>query len=169
LTVDWNRQNYAGDDPEKHPAVEALRDNLPNAVTEVGNFRGEVWVYVDPERCIDVLTFLHDDKSLQFDFLSDLTATHWPDRKENQFDIVYQLYSIPNRQRFRVKTSVSDDVGVQTATSVWLGADWLEREVYDMFGVPFQDHPDQRRILNPEGFEGHPLRKDFPVKGKVRW
>lgn len=169
MTIDWKRQHYPGDDPEKHPAVQALRDNFPKDIIEVGAFRGEVWVVVSPARCREILLYLRDESSLSFEFLSDLTAVHWPNRPDAYFDVVYQLYSLENRIRFRVKIKVQDDGEIDSAVPVWAGADWLEREVYDLFGIRFAGHPDLRRILNPEGFVGHPLRKDFPVGGRVKW
>lgn len=169
MTVNWNRQNYKGEDPEKHPAVTALRGEFASAVQEVGSSCGEVWVVVLPSDAIGVLTFFRDDPGLHFDFLSDLTAVHWPKRQGAEFDIVYQLYSISHHQRFRVKVKLAEDESTPTATGIWKTADWLEREVYDMFGIRFEGHPDPRRILNPDGFEGYPLRKEFPLLGRVRW
>lgn len=169
MTVNWNRQNFSGDDPEKHPVVEALRRAHGPAVLKVETSCGEVWAIVSPENAIEVLTFLRDEPEFRFDFLSDITAIHWPDREGAEFDIVYQLYSIDNCMRFRVKVPLPEGGKAATAFSVWRSADWLEREVYDMFGVQFEGHPDPRRILNPDGFEGHPLRKEFPVGGRVRW
>ncbi|MDF1535992.1 MAG: NADH-quinone oxidoreductase subunit C [bacterium] len=169
MTVNWNRQNFSGDDPEKHPVVEALRRVYGPAVLEIGTSCGEVWAVVPPDRAIELLTFLRDDPELRFDFLSDVTAVHWPEREGFEFDLVYQLYSIGHRMRFRVKVSLPEGGSAATVCKVWRAADWLEREVYDMFGIRFEGHPDQRRILNPDGFEGHPLRKEFPVGGRVRW
>jgi NADH-quinone oxidoreductase subunit C len=169
LTVNWNRQNFQGDDPQRHPAVEALRRNLATAVQEVKHSCGEVWVVVSPSEAIGALTLLRDDPTLQFDFLSDLTAVHWPKREGAEFELVYQLYSISHRQRFRVKVPLADGQKAATVYGIWQVADWLEREIYDMFGIHFEGHPDQRRILNPDAFEGHPLRKEFPLQGRVRW
>jgi NADH-quinone oxidoreductase subunit C len=169
LTVDWNRQNWAGDDVEKHPAVLGIKSTFPGSVLDVTVSRGEVSVIVKPERCVDVLGYLRDSDTLSYNFLSDLTAVHWPGRSETVFDVVYQLYSIANRMRLRVKAPLAEGQSIPTATSVWSGADWLEREVFDMFGIVFDGHPDQRRIINPDGFDGHPLRKDFPLAGKVKW
>jgi len=169
LTVNWNRQNFTGDDPEKHPAILALRRDLASAVLEVESCRGEIWVVISPAEAIAVLTLLRDDPALGFDFLSDLTAVHWPQRQGAEFDIVYQLYSISHKTRFRVKVRLAEGQSVPTASGVWKTADWLEREVYDMFGIRFEGHPDPRRILNPDDFEGYPLRKEFPLQGRVRW
>ena len=169
MTINWNRQNFSGDDPEQHPAVVALRKNHGSALIEIGSSCGEVWAVVSPEYAIEVLTALRDDPGLAFDFLTDVTAVHWPERKGAEFSLVYQLYSLGNKMRFRVKIPLAEDQGAETVVGLWTTAQWLEREVYDMFGIRFAGHPDQRRIINPEGFEGHPLRKEFPLKGRVRW
>ena len=169
MTVNWNRQNFSGDDPEKHPAIETLRRDHSSAILEIGSCSGEVWAVVSPGDAVAVLTLLRDDPSLRYDFLSDLTAVHWPDRQGAEFDVVYQLYSIANRKRFRVKVRLADGESTPTASTIWGAADWLEREVYDMFGIRFDGHQDLRRILNPDHFEGNPLRKEFPLQGRVRW
>jgi len=169
LTVNWNRQNFSGEDPEQHPAVAALRKNPATPVKEVAIFRGEVTAVISPEHSIEALTLLRDDPALAFDLLADVTAVHWPERKGAEFDVVYQLYSHGTRMRIRVKVPLADGQEVRSAVPLWATADWLEREVYDMFGIPFAGHPDQRRIVNPPNFEGHPLRKEFPVQGRVRW
>ncbi len=169
MSVNWSRQNFSGDDPESHPAVTALRGRFPSAVEEVTVSSGEVSVAVPAAEAIGVLTFLRDEPELRFDFLSDLTAVHWPDRQGAEFEVVYQLYSISHRVRLRVKVRLPEGGEAPSAYGVWQAADWLEREVYDMFGIRFAGHPDQRRILNPDHFEGYPLRKEFPLQGRVRW
>lgn len=169
MTVNWNRQNFAGDDPEKHTAVAELRRDHGSAILEVGSSSGEVWAVIPPADAVAVLTFLKDDPALLYDFLSDLTAVHWPDRSGAEFDIVYQLYSIAHRSRFRVKVRLAEGESISTVSNIWRTAGWLEREVYDMFGIRFDGHQDLRRILNPDHFEGHPLRKEFPLLGRVRW
>lgn len=169
MTVNWNRQNFGDENPEKHPAVVALRRDFGDAVREAAGSNGEVWAVISADRAMEALGMLRSDPELAFDFLSDLTAVHWPRRKGSEFELVYQLYSIRNRSRFRVKVPLSDGQEAVSACGLWQGADWLEREVYDMFGIRFAGHPDQRRILNPDGFDGHPLRKEFPRQGRVRW
>lgn len=169
MTIDWNRQNFSGEDPEQHPAVLALKGGFESALIEIGSSSGEVWAVVKPEQAAEVLTMLRDEAGLAFDYLSDVTAVHWPGRTNAEFDVVYQLYSMGNKMRFRVKVPLGQDQEARSVVNIWATAEWLEREVYDMFGIRFAGHPDQRRILNPEGFEGHPLRKEFPVKGRVRW
>jgi NADH-quinone oxidoreductase subunit C len=169
VTVNWNRQNFTAGEPEKHPAVQAIRRSFPSAILEVDSSCDEVWIVISPIQLIEVLTFLRDEQAIQYDFLSDVTAIHWPHREGAEFEVVYQLYSIPNRMRFRVKVNLAEGEEIKSSCSVWRAADWLEREVYDMFGIHFIDHPDPRRILNPDAFEGYPLRKDFPLAGRVRW
>ena len=169
MTDNLNRQGFTGGEPEKHPAVAAIRNDFPSAIIEVENSCGQVWVTVLPSNSVEILLFLRNNKELEFDFLSDLTAVHWPGRRGAEFEIVYQLYSTSKHLRFRLKVRLEEGQDVETASKLWQTADWLEREVYDMFGISFEGHPDQRRILNPDGFEGHPLRKEFPLQGRVRW
>ncbi len=168
MSVDWSRQNFSGDDLEEHPAIVGLRENFADSVVGSGSFRGEVWAVVRSDKCRELLHHLAVEPALSYNFLSDLTAVHFPNEDE-PFELVYQLYSIPNVSRFRVKTSVAEGQEADSVVSIWRAADWMEREVYDNFGVVFSGHPDMRRILNPEGFVGHPLRKDFPTAGRVKW
>jgi NADH-quinone oxidoreductase subunit C len=148
-------------------AAERLAESCPGAVLEKVEFRGETTLLVAFDQLGEVLAFLRDDPSLQFDFLTDVTAVHWPARPE-PFDIVYQLYSFPRNVRLRVKARLGADAGtgsrVPSVVSLWPAAGWLERECFDMFGIVFDDHPDLRRILMPEDFDGYPLRKEFPLK-----
>jgi NADH-quinone oxidoreductase subunit C len=109
---------------------------------------------------LDVLLELRDAE--QFDYLVDLTAVHYPERGL-AFDVVYVLYSFPRNERIRVKTQLADGEAVPTAVSIWSTANWLERECYDMFGIGFEGHPDLKRILLPDGWQGHPLRKDYGI------
>jgi NADH-quinone oxidoreductase subunit C len=169
LTVNWNRQNFSGDNLEQHSAIAALRREHGPALQEVDSSCGEVWAVTGPTEALDVLNFLRADPGLKYDFLSDLTAVHWPDRHGAEFDVVYQLYSIDKKSRFRVKVRLAEGQSTPSVSSIWKTADWLEREVYDMFGIVFDGHPDPRRIINPDDFEGHPLRKEFPLQGRVRW
>jgi len=169
LTVNLNRQGFTEGEAEKHPAVTTIKRDFPSSLLEVVSSCGQVWVAVTPTNVIEILTSLKNDPELEFDFLSDLTAVHWPGRRGAEFEIVYQLYSTSKHLRFRLKVQLEEGQEVETASNVWQTADWLEREVYDMFGIRFEGHPDQRRILNPDGFEGHPLRKEFPLQGRVRW
>ena len=134
------------------------------AIVAVSHWVGDWTVIVDPAAILDVLAWLRDAPEARFDFLSDLTATDWLPR-EPRFDVVYCLYSTSRRQRARVKARVADGVPIASATRVWPAANWFEREVFDLFGVPFAGHPDPRRILMPEDWQGHPQRKDYPLEG----
>ena len=140
----------------------ALRDQFGDAVLETHAFRGDETVAVAAERIADVLRFCRRD--LRFDFLTDLCGVHYPER-EYAFEIVYHLYSFPANRRLRVKARIFRGTTCPTAVEVYPAADWLERETWDMLGIRFQGHPDLRRILMPEEFEGHPLRRDFPLTG----
>ena len=127
---------------------------------------GELTLVGDPARIVETLTFLRDDPDCGFVCFTDITAADYP-RREKRFDIVYQLLSPRKNARVRVKLATDEATPVPTAIPVFPAADWYEREIYDLFGVLFDDHPDLRRILTDYGFEGHPLRKDFPMTGFV--
>ncbi len=127
---------------------------------------GELTVEVEAGDIIDTLTFLRDDVQCQFISLIDISGVDYPSR-ERRFDVVYHLLSPRQNVRIRIKVATDEDTPVPSATLVYLGADWYERETYDLYGVLFSGHPDLRRILTDYGFEGHPLRKDFPLTGFV--
>lgn len=120
-------------------------------------------VYLKKEILLAVLSFLKNETGLEYDFLSDITATD--ETVEPRFEIVYQLFSTTRHERLRIKVRLRDGEEIPTATSVWPAANWLEREVWDLFGVRFTGHPDLRRILMDYRWQGHPLRKDYPLKG----
>ena len=149
----------------KHLALQKLQDWDKQALAEVIEFRGETTVVVPANQLLQTAEFLASEPSLRFTFLEDLTAVdRFP--LEPRFELNYQLLSIEKALRLRVKVKLPGaDPAVQTVTSVWPTANWQEREVFDLFGVRFQGHPDLRRILMPEGWEGNPLRKDYPVEG----
>lgn len=149
---------------EDNLTIKKLREKFPDHTLEAGEFRGQVYLTVRKEGIIDVLRFLRDDHELGYDFLTDLTAVDNLG-KEPRFEVVYNLYSIRNKHRFRVKVPVEDDESMPSCVEVWKGANWHERECYDMFGINFQGHPDLRRILMPDDYPWHPLRKDFPLRG----
>ena len=150
-------------DAANHPLVKKLRDKFDGAVIEASEFLGQLSIRIEPARIVEVCDALRRDADTPFNYLSDLTCVHYPDRKEAPFEVVYNLYSIPANERVRLKVGVDGD-GVASVTGVWPAADWPEREVYDLFGVRFRDHPDLRRILLPPDWEGHPLRKDYPLE-----
>ena len=127
---------------------------------------GELTIVVDAAHIVETLTFLRDDRKTQFLNLTDICGVDYPARAQ-RFDVVYHLLSPRLNLRIRIKVATAEDQPVPSATSVYLGADWFEREAWDMYGIMFTDHPDLRRILTDYGFEGHPLRKDFPTTGFV--
>ncbi len=151
--------------PVPSPALDRIREKFADQVVEIAYYAGEVTVKLKQERVEDVWRFLRDDPDLRFDFLSNLTALHWPERPK-PFEVVYHLYSIPKRQRLNLKLDVGENEPTPTACRVWPTANWHEREVYDLFGIRFQGHPDLTRILMTDDWVGHPLRKDYPLEGK---
>ena len=144
--------------------VTATQSALPGAVEQVSYYVGDWTLIVALDRLSDVAWYLHDGPDGAFDFCSDVTASDWPARTK-RFDVVYVLYSTRLRHRVRVKVHAGDGEAVASVTPVWPSANWLEREVFDMFGVRFTGHPDLRRILMPEDWQGHPQRKDYPLEG----
>jgi NADH-quinone oxidoreductase subunit C len=144
---------------------EDLAERLGQRFGDVLAARGEVTVTVGAGELPGALTFLRDQEDLAFGFLSDVSATDWPGRTPRIW-LAYHLYSHRHNHRVRVKVGLSEDsLRVPSATPLYPAADWLEREVFDFFGVHFEDHPDLRRILMPEDWQGHPLRKDHPLGG----
>ena len=146
-------------------AVDRLRERFPDQIVEVAYYCGEPLVRLRPERFGDVCRFLRDDPSLRFDYLSNLTAVHWPQRPK-PFEVVYHLFSISMRHRVTLKLDVAEDEQPPTSVAVWPTANWHEREVFDLFGIRFMGHPDMTRILMTDEWVGHPLRKDYPLEGK---
>jgi NADH-quinone oxidoreductase subunit C len=136
---------------------------IPGAVLGSSAYRGQASLEIDPPRIVVVCRFLRDQQ--QFDRLSGVTAVDWYPT-EPRFEIVYLVHSLQRSERLRLKCRVrSDRAEIDSVTGVWPGANWYEREVFDLFGIVFRNHPDLRRIMMPEGWEGHPLRKDYPVTG----
>jgi NADH-quinone oxidoreductase subunit C len=148
--------------------LQRLRDRFSAAIVDTHEFRGDTTVVVDRTALVDVLRFCRDEPALAFDVLMDLTAADYlkyPGREDGpRFEVVYQLYSVGHNHRLRLKVRVDeDDAVVPTVVPLWPIANWLEREVWDMFGVRFEGHPDPRRLLMYEQFVGHALRKDYPI------
>ena len=127
---------------------------------------GELMLRVQREAVARVMKFLRDDANCQFKMLVDLCGVDWPERPE-RLEVIYNLLSLKHNQRVRVKVSTNEDTPVPSVTSVFSAAGWFEREAWDLYGILFSDHPDLRRILTDYGFQGHPLRKDFPLTGYV--
>jgi NADH-quinone oxidoreductase subunit C len=151
-------------DASGHKLVKKLKTRFDGAVGEALEFVGQVSIRIEPARIVEVCNFLRDDPETSFNYLSDLTCVHYPMRQEAPLEIVYNLYSIPRNERVRLKVSITESSGIDSVTDVWPTANWMEREVYDLFGVNFKNHPDLRRILLPPDWEGHPLRKDYPLE-----
>ncbi len=148
--------------------VEAVRSKFGEAVLEVVEHRGETTIILPPEKVPAVAKYLRDHPALRYNFMADLTAVDWPER-EPRFDVVYHLLSMDTRAVIRLKTRVGgpgeEHPDVPTVSAIWPTANWYEREVYDLFGITFTGHPDLRRILMPEDWTSHPLRKDYPLTG----
>jgi NADH-quinone oxidoreductase subunit C len=149
---------------------QSIRTALPDAVTGHEVKYGELTLTANAADIVKVATFLRDDPGCQFINIIDVTAVDWPSR-EKRFDVVYHFLSPRLNQRIRVRVPTDEATPVPSLIDVFRGVDWFEREAYDLYGVLFTGHPDMRRILTDYGFEGHPLRKDFPLTGfvEVRW
>ena len=144
--------------------VTALQAAVPGAVDHVSFWVGDWTVIVGAEHLLAVMRFLKEDESTALDYCSDITATDWPPR-EKRFDVIYCLYSTKHRHRLRVKVRAGEGDEVESVCDIWSGANWLEREVFDQFGVNIVNHPDMRRILMPDEWQGYPQRKDYPLEG----
>jgi NADH/F420H2 dehydrogenase subunit C len=149
-----------------NPIAQKIKERFPGEFLEAKEYRGQLAVTVQKDRIVDICRFLHDDPELAFNHITDVTAVDYPNDEE-RFEVVYHFYSIPKNQRIRLKARVrEDDCTIDSVTGIWQGANFMEREVYDLMGVRFNGHPDLRRILLTDDFEGHPLRKDYPVEGR---
>jgi len=152
--------------PPADAVVPAFIASLQSAIagTTLSLYLGDWTVIVPAAKVVEAATHLRDAPEAAFDYCSDLTATDWPPRAE-RFDVIYCLYSTRHRHRVRMKVKVADNQPLASVTGVWTAANWLEREVFDMFGVNFTGHPDRRRILMPDDWQGYPQRKDYPLEG----
>jgi NADH-quinone oxidoreductase subunit C len=147
--------------------VDALRDRLPELSFEITRSCGQLSITVDKADIVHVCKVLREHPDTQFDYLADLCGVDHLSRREARFQVVYNLYSIPLNHRIRVKTDVDEkDCTVDSVTEIWKGANWHERELYDLFGIEVKGHPNLERILMPDDWEGYPLRKDYPLRGK---
>jgi NADH-quinone oxidoreductase subunit C len=149
-------------DASAHPLVKKLKSQFDEAIGEALEFIGQLSITVDGVRIVEICDFLKRDEQTSFNYLSDLTCVHYPDRRDAPFEIVYNLFSISSNERVRLKVRTGE--AVESVTNVWPAANWLEREVFDLFGIRFSNHPDLRRLLLPPDWEGYPLRKDFPLE-----
>ena len=149
----------------KEQISEKLQTHFKDSIESINEFRGELTVVVKKHTIVSLCRFLHDDSDLQFDSLRDICGADYY-RPDDRFEVIYNLYSLKNKFRLRIKIRVDEvDLHVPSVTGVWSTADWHERETYDMFGIVFDGHPDLRRMYMPEEFEYYPLRKDFPLMG----
>jgi NADH-quinone oxidoreductase subunit C len=160
-----------GQTPTDGLVLQRLRERFGDALRDVKVWRHETTILLRPGDLVRVCRYLRDDADLTFDFLSSVTGVDRLTLPENspRFEVVYHLYSLQHKRRLRLKVRVADGEAVPSVTGVWESADWHEREVFDLFGVPFAGHPDLRRILMPDDWEGHPLRKDYPVEASPKW
>ncbi len=150
----------------RYADVSFIRNQYSETVEEIVEALGEVTVVARREGLVELMTFLRDEPSLRFNYLSDIGGLDLGEFASPRFALAYQLYSLEHNHRLRVKVFLpEDDARAPTLWNVWKASNWLEREIYDMFGVTFDGHPDLRRILMPADYDGYPLRKDFPIKG----
>jgi NADH-quinone oxidoreductase subunit C len=150
----------------RYADISLIRRQFAENIQEIIEAAGEITVIAGREGLVELMTFLRDEPSLRFNYLSDIGGVDLGEFAAPRFAVAYQLYSLEHNHRLRVKVFLEeDDAHLPTMWGVWKAANWLEREIYDMFGVTFDGHPDLRRILMPADYEGHPLRKDFPIKG----
>ncbi len=144
--------------------VDKVKTTFETDITATTVFRGDVTHVVEARALRRLLSFLKSDAELQFNYLVDVLAVDYYDR-EPRFEVVYHLYSIPKKHRLRVKVRVPANEPVPTISDLWQGADWPEREAFDMFGIVFEGHPNLKRIYLPQDWDGYPLRKDYPLRG----
>src|ERR1017187_6676886 len=147
-------------EPWEAELVTHLRSQYGSGIKEASTYLGQKYMVVDSSLVYEILLRMRHDEL--FDYCVDITAVHYP-KREAQFDIVFILYSFHHNERVRIKTQIKDGEHLRTAVTIWETANWLEREVFDMFGIEFEGHPDLKRILMPDGWKGHPLRKDYPI------
>jgi NADH-quinone oxidoreductase subunit C len=141
------------------PMVAKLKGEYGSGIEPL-TYLGQNYMVVDRSLIPEILQVLRDRE--QFDYCVDITAVHYP-KREKQFDVIWVLYSFPRNERIRVKTPIVDGESLPSSVPIWATANWLEREVFDMFGIKFDGHPDLKRILLPDGWKGHPLRKDYGI------
>lgn len=145
--------------------IEKVKEKFNQSVEEISDFRDDLCITIQKEKLVELAKFLKDEPDLEFIFCKDVTAIDWAVRKK-RFTTVYHIYSFKFNYNLRLKANISDDPPtIDTVSQVWRSANWYERETYDMYGINFLNHPDLRRMYMPEGFEYHPLRKEFPVIG----
>lgn len=147
-------------------ALDALKAKFPDAIVSDHAWRGDETAVIKREHLVEVCTFLRDDPECDFKMPIDVCGVDYLGHKEHRFEVVYHLFSVSQRQRIRLKVEVDEsDPVLPSVIGVWRGVDWFERECWDMYGIRFEGHPELKRILMYEEFEGHPLRKDYPQRG----
>ncbi len=144
--------------------IDKLKGKFGDAITEAVKTFGQRIVRIKKDAYLEFCKFLAEDEDGAFDMCADLTALHWPEKPGEEFDIVVNLYSVSKNTRLRVKTAIAEGEAAPSVIDIWQGANWMEREVFDMFGIKFDGHPDLRRILLPEDWPGYPLRKEYPIE-----
>ena len=160
--------HYPAGNLEEKPIVKRLRAQFPEAIEKLTDHRGDLAVWLPRDPIVDIARFLRDDPACDFNFLIDIAGADWLGR-EPRFDVVYHLYSLGHNHRLRLHVGVpEDDPTIDSVIGVWRGADWFERECYDLLGVLFRGHPFLRRILTHDDFQGHALRKDYDQRQRWR-
>ncbi len=152
-------------DVDSLPLVKAIKRGHADAVEEAIFANGELTAIVKKEHLLPLCRFLKNDPDTQFDFLSEVIGVHYPENEDKPLQVVYHLFSTTKKHRIRLKVNLAEDEEVESVYPVWRSANWYEREAYDMVGIRFANHPDLRRILLPDDWEGHPLRKEYPLQG----
>jgi len=150
-------------DASADPDATALAQAIEGSVVSADEFAGDVTLTVPSEKIFDTCRYLKDE--LKYTLLVDLTAVDWPEREEGRFDVIYWMHRFDDSKRLRLRAVLPESDPISSVAEIWNAANWMEREAYDMFGIIFDGHPGLERILTWEGFNGHPLRKDFPVEG----
>ena len=149
--------------------AEKIKDKFLREILDINQFRDQVSVTIKRDKIIDICRYLYEDPDIRMDFLSDLCGVDYPERK-SRFEIVYNLCSLKHGHRIRIKALIpADNPSIDSVVSIWSGANWHEREACDMFGIVFNWHPELRRILMPEEWNGFPLRKNYPLQGIEGW
>jgi NADH-quinone oxidoreductase subunit C len=155
-------------EPWSSSLVDAIKEKFGGQLVKAYSFIGQNQIEVKNDRLLEIMTFLRDNDIVPLNYLVDETAVHWP--KEEQFEVVYILYSFKNNEHVRVKMRIKEWETIESVASIWSTADWLEREAYDMFGIRYLNHPNLKRILLPEDWAGYPLRKDYNIRLQdVEW
>ena len=153
--------------------AELIQSKFKPEVAEITEFGDQVSVLVNKTRILEIMSFLRNSSELYFDYLTDLCGVDYQGRKNERFEVVYHLRSILHNHCIRIKAAIPEkDCKIDSVVRIWAGANWHERECFDMYGISFTGHPDLRRILMPEDWEGNPLRKDYPLKsdlGEAEW